>query len=97
MIILYNFSHPPMSTQFYRLKTVGTGVNIPCQYLPLANYCNLFIYDLCITTIPTFFEPVLDSSKYIKAVTILPLTFIFDNFFGLIKAIRNKHCFFLFI
>jgi len=33
MIILYNFSHPPMSTQFYRLKTVGTGVNIPCHYL----------------------------------------------------------------
>ena len=34
-----------------------------CQYLPLANYCNLYIYDLRITTIPTFFEPVLDSSN----------------------------------
>ncbi len=33
MMILYNFSHPPMSTQFYRFKTIDMGIKIPCQYL----------------------------------------------------------------
>ena len=51
-----------MQINKYRKKSVHALV-VTCQYLPLANYCNLFIYDLRITTIPTFFEPVLDSSR----------------------------------
>jgi hypothetical protein len=36
-----------------------------CHNLPLANYCNLNIYGLSITTGQDAFEPVLDS-RYIK-------------------------------